>query len=137
MKETLLRQLIKDEALRLEPYKCPAGKLTIGIGRNLEDRGITEEEAIFLCRNDIDIVIAELSKNLSWYPKANKTVKIVLANMCFNMGISRLLRFKKTLAYLEQKSYAMASLEMLDSKWAKQVGNRAHRLSQMIKDLAV
>ncbi|WP_372772083.1 glycoside hydrolase family protein [Mangrovibacterium sp.] len=136
MNEKLEKMLIEDEGLRLMPYRCTANKLTIGVGRNIEERGITEEEAMFLLRNDIYIVMKELGSRLSWFTSAPETVQLVLANMCFNMGASRLMQFKKTLEHLEKGEYLSASLEMLNSKWAVQVGKRAARLSKLIKDLA-
>ena len=132
----LIKQLIDDEDMKLQPYRCTAGKLTIGVGRNLDDRGISAEEAMFLLRNDIDLVLAELKLNLKWFEAAPETVKMVLANMAFNMGTPRLMMFKKTLAFLEQRDYMNASVEMLNSKWAVQVGNRAIRLSYMLKSIA-
>jgi len=136
MKQKLIDMLIEEEGLELRPYTCPAGKLTIGVGRNIEDRGITKEEALFLLKNDIEIVYEELGKNFSWFKSAPETVQVVLADMCFNMGIVRLRQFKNTLAFFENRQYKEASVEMLDSVWARQVGKRAKKLSDMISGLA-
>ena len=136
MNEDLAKQLVIDEGMRLKPYRCTAGKLTIGIGRNLDDRGVTAEEAMFMLRNDIDLVLAELKLNLPWFEAAPEPVKQVLANMAFNMGMPRLLKFKKTLTFLEEGNYQKASIEMLDSRWASQVGSRATRLSNLLKSPA-
>jgi len=136
MIEKLKQTLVEDEGLMLKPYTRIAGKLTIGVGRNIEDRGLTEAEAMFLLSTDIEIVLQELGKNLPWFESAPEAVRMVLANMCFNMGITRLLTFQETLAYLERGEYFEASLEILNSLWAKQVGTRAERLSRLISDLA-
>lgn len=133
MKRNLTELLILHEGLRLKPYKCAAGKLTIGIGRNIEDVGITDEEAFFLLKNDIDRVEWEIKTRFSFYQNLSGTRKIVLLDMCFNLGIYRFKRFKKMIAALYAGNYDKAALEMLDSNWAKQVGTRATRLSNMMK----
>lgn len=135
MKDKLIEMLKAEEGLRLKPYTCPAGKLNIGVGRNIEDRGISEDEAMYLLKNDIEMVLNELAHNFNWFRSAPETVQIVLADMCFNMGISRLRQFKNTLAYLESRNYQAAAVEMLDSAWAKQVGGRALKLSDMIRGI--
>ena len=88
MNEEMLRQdLIRDEGLRLKPYRCTAGKLSIGIGRNLDDVGISASEAEYMLHNDILNVQIELDRNLPWWRKMSETRQLVLANMAFNMGI--------------------------------------------------
>lgn len=129
----LTKQLERDEGLRLKPYKCSAGKLTIGIGRNLDDRGITEVEALSLLRNDIDIVEAELTK-LPIYHKLDAVRQTVLANLAFNLGTPGLLKFRKMWIALDQGDFQTAANEMLNSTWAQQVGIRAARLSKMMRE---
>jgi len=135
MRSKLINQLKEHEGIRLKPYRCTANKLTIGIGRNIEDRGITEDEAEYLLNNDIDICIEELEKNLPWFYQLHETARLVLVDMCFNMGMPRLMQFKKTLNYLADQDYAAAAVEMLDSRWARQVGSRAKHLSYQLKSL--
>ena len=135
MRNKLIKQLKQHEGIRLKPYRCTANKLTIGVGRNIEDRGITEAEAEFLLNNDIDICLAELENNLPWFYQLHETAQMVLVDMCFNMGMPRLMQFKKTLNYLADKDYASAAFEMLDSRWARQVGSRAKFLSYQLKSL--
>lgn len=136
MIEQLKKQLIVDEGFRRFPYRCTSGKLTIGVGRNIQDRGITEDEAMYLLGNDIKLVVDELNERLPWFGSAPETVQLVLANMAFNMGIPRLMTFENTLRHLRKCEYLDASFEMLNSKWAVQVGKRAARLSTQIRDLA-
>jgi lysozyme len=131
--QPLWEQLIRHEGLRLKPYRCSAGKLTIGIGRNIEDVGITEEEALVLLGNDISRVITELDRNIPTFSGLDEIRKRVLVDMCFNLGISRLMKFRRMLAALEAFDYAQAAVEMMDSRWAHQVGNRAKRLKHMMK----
>jgi len=129
----MLVEMIKlHEGLSLRPYKCTAGKLTIGVGRNIEDNGISEEESDFLLQNDIKRCEKEL-ESLSFWGSLDEVRKCVLIDMCFNLGITRLKGFKKTLGYISVGSYENAANEMLDSNWADQVGQRAQRLSLMMK----
>lgn len=127
--------LIKHEALRVRPYRCTAGKLTIGVGRNLDDRGITKEEALYLLDNDIKAFTAELSERLYYFDTLPENAKIVLIDMAFNMGVGGLLTFKETLEHIKQGDYKEASKSMLQSKWASQVGNRAIELSNLLKSI--
>lgn len=127
----------KHEGLRLKPYHCTAGKLTIGYGRNLDDRGITEEEADRLLHNDILLCALQLDRDLPWWKHHPENVQMVLMDMCFNLGIEGLLEFKRTLGYIRDQKYSAAAVEMLKSKWAAQVGTRAKELSVMIQEAKV
>ena len=128
--------LIRHEGLRLTVYPDSVGKLTIGVGRNLEDNGISEVEAKDLLQNDINRCISELNVSLHWSRSLPAEAQIVLINMCFNLGIHKLTRFKRFLSALQQSNWLEAAQEMLDSKWATQVGPRAIELSNRIKNLS-
>jgi len=128
----LLQQLQRHEGLRLKPYRDAVGKLTIGYGRNLDDRGISEDEAGFMLDNDIDQVVAELER-LPLYLGLDSVRQTVLANMAFNMGVPTLLEFRRMLGALAEKDWDRAADEMLDSKWARQVGSRAVELSELMR----
>jgi lysozyme len=130
---TLEEQLIRDEALRLKPYKDSVGKLTIGVGRNLDDVGISQQEAMDLLANDIDNASAQLRTRLPWTISLDEVRRAALVNMAFNLGIGGLMQFHHFLAALEAGNYKLAASEMLESLWAKQVGPRAHRLSIQIE----
>lgn len=129
----MIDRIKKHEGLRLKPYRCTAGKLTIGYGRNLEDNGITEEEAHFLLMNDLEKSWDECRKAFSWISKMDKIRQGVIVELCFNMGLGRLKGFKKMLAACERGDYETASVEMLDSLWARQVGQRAKTLADIMK----
>ena len=129
----MIRQLRRHEGERLKPYRCTAGMLTIGVGRNLEDRGITAEESAYLLNNDIDREWKELTTALPWVTGLNDVRQRVLLDMSFNLGIAGLLKFKNTLATIKAGQYSKAGNMMLDSLWAKQVGSRAVRLAQMMR----
>lgn len=131
-REAMVRQLRLHEGERLKPYRCTAGKLTIGVGRNLEDRGISREESAMLLANDIANEERELVRALPWVAKLDEVRQRVLLDMSFNLGIAGLLGFKNTLATIQEGNYQRAAAMMLDSKWAGQVGARAERLARMM-----
>ena len=127
-------QLVRHEGLRLKPYRCTAGKLTIGIGRNLDDRGISQREAYVLLENDIQNCEKQLLDEIpEIYNGLDDVRKSVLLNMCFNLGIKGLLEFKNTLTFIAAGDWERAANGMLASKWAKQVGKRAIELSELMR----
>jgi lysozyme len=128
----MTRQLRLHEGERLKPYRCTAGKLTIGVGRNLEDRGITAQESDMLLANDIAREEAELMRALPWVGQLDDVRQRVLLDMSFNLGLAGLLGFKNTLAAIQAGDYQRGATMMLDSRWARQVGTRAERLSRMM-----
>lgn len=132
-RERLKKALVRHEGLRLKTYRCTAGKLTIGVGRNLDDVGISEPEAMVLLENDIDSVSKDLTRTLPWWTTLDDARREVLANMAFNMGIGTLLTFKNTLQAIKDGKYAEAAKMMLQSKWAAQVGNRAKELAAQME----
>jgi len=123
-------QLIDHEGLELKPYQCTAEKLTIGVGRNIEDRGITEDEARYLLKNDIKIVEDELLEKKPVVAGLDAVRQRVLVDMGFNLGIPTLLKFQNMWAAIEEEDFETAAEEAMDSRWAKQVGQRAERLCQ-------
>lgn len=129
---TIFEQLVRDEGIRLFPYRDSVGKLTIGVGRNLEDVGISQSEAMHLLNNDVERTIWELEKKLPWFSALEEVRRMVLVNMGFNMGVGGLLEFAKTLSLVRNGQHALAAEEMLDSKWARQVGARALRLAEQM-----
>jgi len=127
-------ELIRDEGMRLKPYIDTVGKLTIGVGRNLDDRGIDEREARLMLQDDIAICEEELDRNAPWWRGMSDARRRALLNMCFNLGFPKLSNFKEMLLCLQNGSYARAAGEALDSKWAGQVGDRALRISKMFRE---
>ncbi len=132
--ERLKAQLILHEGLKLKPYKDSVGKLTIGVGRNLDDKGITNNEAMMLLDNDIDDAYEDAKSLIASFNDIGDVRQRVLVDMSYNLGRSRLKGFKKMLAAVESGMFTTASREMLDSRWANQVGSRAERLAKMMKD---
>lgn len=126
--ELFASELERDEEVRLKPYVDSVGKVTIGIGRNLTDDGISLDEAKYLLKDDIERTLEDLSYALPWWIYLDEVRQHVLANMCFNLGISRLLGFKKMLAALKSHDFETAADEMAASNWDREVGERAVRL---------
>ena len=138
----LIKELIFDEGYKTETYEDHLGFLTLGVGHLVLDSDpeinqpvgtpVSEERIRDCLNNDIDIVCNELDRNLSWWRGLNDNKQRVMVNMCFNLGCPRLSKFKKFLAAMEDNDFETAGKEMMDSKWATQVGLRAERLKQRV-----
>jgi lysozyme len=125
--------LILHEGNRRYPYRCTAGKLTIGVGFNLDDVGLYPEEIDFILDNRVKQVRQGLVKALPWFVRLNEVRQAVLIDMAFNLGLEGLLKFKRTLGNIQNEHYELAARQMLESLWAKQVKGRAIRLSKMMR----
>jgi lysozyme len=149
-REDLVNKLITHEGLRLQVYKDTLGIDTIGIGRNLKDRGITDEElewmdipsidtvyehgiteadAMYLAQNDVQIVEEELVRAHPCVEELDAVRQLILIDMAFNMGVPRLSKFKKMWAAIDENKFDVAAKEMLDSRWATQVKSRSTKLA--------
>jgi lysozyme len=132
----IAEKLIKEhEGLRLYPYVCSAGKMTIGYGRNIEDRGISMREAEDMLRTDIRLAQndAEMFCGSAWC-SMSACRRAAIIDMAYNLGLNRLSTFKNLQASLFVRDWKMAAAEMLDSRWAKQVGERATTLARMMSE---
>ena len=141
---TIDEQLLRDEGERLFPYldccgkpwrECVCaekGKLTIGCGRNLDDNGISHVESEFMKGRDIMRVQAQLQETWPWTQVLDGARKGAMQNMAYNLGVRRLSAFHLFLEAMEQGDWKTAAKEMMNSKWAKQVGPRAERLRDQI-----
>jgi lysozyme len=132
--QELKTQLVRHEGMVLKVYRDSIGIPTIGVGRNLQDVGVTEAEALMLLDHDILGVLDDLDRECQWWRQLSETRQLVLADMCFNLGIVRLKGFRNALQAAQDGRYEDAAREMLDSRWAKQVGPRAVNLAQMMKE---
>jgi lysozyme len=149
-REHFIEELIKHEGLKLQVYKDTLGIDTIGIGRNLEDRGISQEElddldipnmdviyeygiteadAVYLAQNDVQIVEEELLRAHPCVDRLDSVRQLILMDMAFNMGVPRLCKFQKMWNAIHEEKYDVAAKEMLDSRWAIQVKSRATKLA--------
>jgi lysozyme len=132
MSDQLRAMLIRQEGLKLKPYRDSVGKLTIGVGHNLEDAGISEAAAYVILDEDIAVAASEAAK-LPVFAGLDPVRQDVLIDMIFNMGLPRLRGFVNMLGALADNNWDEAAKQMLDSRWATQVGSRANELAQMIK----
>jgi lysozyme len=129
----LRQQLTHHEGLRLKPYRCTAGKLTIGVGRNLEDVGITATEAMQLLDNDITACLTDL-RTFPWWGGLNAVRQRALADMRFQMGPAGFRAFKRMLAALAVGDYPAAAAHARDSKWFRQDSPaRARTITTMLE----
>lgn len=121
------------EALKLKPYRCFAGKLTIGYGRNLESRGISEAEADFLFESDFNNAQYDAITYFAGFESLDEVRQAVLIDMSFQLGLRRLGTFVKLKQAVKDRDFVQAAVEMVDSQWAKQTPNRARTLAAMMR----
>ncbi len=148
LSKTALDMLRRHEGFRAKSYRCSAGRLSIGYGYNLESNalqltakelrdmkshGISKPMAEILFLRTLAQVEHQVGNKIIWLSKLTDVRQSVLVNMAYNLGVDGLLKFKKTLAHIERGEYAAASVEMLDSKWYRDVGDRALELSNIMK----
>lgn len=129
----LIEQLKRHEGIELKPYQDTVGKWTIGVGRNLDDIGISEQEAEMLLLNDIKEAERQLVTTMPWTQELDEVRFSALLNFVFNVGIGTASKFVNAMGLLKDGSYDMAADEMLNSRWAKQVGNRAIEVTDQIR----
>lgn len=115
------------EGLSLKPYYCTANKLSIGIGRNLDDRGITKEEAMFLFNTDIKLTLSDLYRVFDDFDMLPNQAQVVLLDMMFQLGLIRFCGFQKMIEQIKARNWEEAAKELMDSKYAKQVPKRAEQ----------
>ena len=117
---------------RYFPYACPAQKLTIGFGRNIEERGISEDEAEFLLHNDVQECIRFLKKAFYKFDSFLQIRQIALIDMSYNLGFAGFLKFKKMVAAIYKEDWEEVAAQAKDSKWYDQVGDRGKKIVEML-----
>jgi len=132
-KEKLIAQLRVHEGVEHTVYNDTMGIPTIGVGRNLKDKGLSDEEIDYLLSNDIDTFAEEVATAFPWWETLDEVRQRVIVDMAFNMGTRGLSNFKITLGHIEAGRFSEAAFEMLNSRWASQVGNRSQVLSDMMR----
>jgi lysozyme len=133
-RQRLIDSLLEHEGVRNLVYEDSVGKLTIGIGHNVQDAPLTPAAIEFICNDDINISVAELDREWShWKRDLSEPRQNVLVEMVFNLGYPRFSQFKKTIQAIKDQDYDTAATEMLDSKWADQVGQRAINLAEQMR----
>lgn len=129
----LAQQLLRDEGIRLRPYRDTVGKWTLGVGRNIEDVGISNTEAMFLLDNDIDRAVRGCVSAFPWFVELDPVRQRAVVNLAFNMGIPKLKTFYTTLKCMAEVRYKSAAAALLQSLYAAQVGPRAQRVAKMLE----
>ena len=137
MLETIEEMLIRHEGLRFTAYQCTAGRWTLGVGRNIQDKGITKDEAMFLLKNDIEECTRDLAISIFrgkfWdFPG---TIQRVLINLRFQLGYGGFRGFKKMIAAVRDEDWREMIVQMRESNWYNQTKNRADDLIEMVEEL--
>ena len=134
--KALTNELRHDEGFVAHAYQDSEGYWTIGYGRLIDERrggGLSKAEALLLLESDIMVALSDLDRNTPWWRDLPEPAQRALANMAFNLGWPRLAGFVKMLAALEAGNLETAATEALDSKWARQVGNRSRRIATLYR----
>jgi lysozyme len=134
--EDLMADLRRDEGCSLQAYQDSRGYWTIGFGRLIDARlggGISMAEAEDMLENDVERFLDELDAAIPDWRYYPESVQRGLANLAFNLGIPKLMKFQKMFAALDAGRYMQAAEEVLDSRYAKQVGPRAERIADLFR----
>ena len=133
---SLIDEIKRHEGYRSTVYQCTEGYDTIGYGFAIKDLQLSEEICDIILAEKIAKLQFDISNKFEWFDDSPTLVKDVVTNMCYQIGLSGFSKFKKTIYYLETEQYEEASIECLDSLWAKQTPNRAKELSEQLASLA-
>ena len=136
MRKKLIEMLRLHEGVETHAYECSASKITVGVGRNIDPEGgigLSTDEINYLLQNDIDRVYSELDNEYNWFAGLDQVRQDAMIDISFNLGQTRLRAFKNALAGMARGDWRAAADEFMDSRWSKQVGNRAKELTEMIR----
>jgi len=136
MSDRLINMLKMHEGVETHAYQCSANKITIGVGRNVDPvdgLGLSQDEIEYLLKNDIDRVRVELGDEYEWFNDLVPARQDAMIDISFNLGATRLRKFKKALKAMADEDYEKAANEFMDSRWSEQVGRRAYTVTQMIR----
>ena len=136
MRKKLIEMLMLHEGVETHAYECSASKITVGVGRNIDPEGgigLSTDEINYLLQNDIDRVYSELDNEYNWFAGLDQVRQDAMIDISFNLGQTRLRAFKNALAGMARGDWRAAADEFMDSRWSKQVGNRAKTLTEMIR----
>ena len=132
----IIEMLRKHEGVETHAYKCTAEKTTIGVGRNIDPAGglgLSDSEIDFLLANDVARVNKELIISFPWFAELDEVRKDAMINICFQLGLPRLKKFKMSLAHMKNGDYNLAADEFLMTNWANQTPARAKDITDMIR----
>ena len=121
-RQRLFAQLRLHEGVEVYPYKCSAGYLTIGVGRNIEERGLSDDEIDYILNNDVNIATDELVRTFDWYADLDEVRQRVVIDMVFNLGMPRFKQFKNMIKALDEGNYKEASIQMMDLRNMMETG---------------
>jgi lysozyme len=135
MTDKIIEMLRLHEGVKAHAYKCTANKITVGVGRNIDPDGglgLSEDEIDYLLSNDVNRVIIELNKTFVWFSALNEARRDAMIDLCFQLGLPTLLKFKNFLASMAEANYEVASIHLLDSLYARQTPARADEIAEMV-----
>lgn len=132
----IIKQLIAHEGLRLKPYKCPAGKLTVGYGRNLDDKGVSESEALEMLYNDVRACLDDLRGVFPEFDQYPENIQLVLTDMRFQLGSRGFCGFRMMIRAVDNMDWPEMIRQMKDSAWYGQTPTRANNLIRMVEAVA-
>ena len=132
----LLKQIKDHEGFKSTVYQCTEGYDTIGYGFAVKDLKLSKKVCNIILAEKLAKLQFDINNKFEWFKDSPEIVRNVVTNMCYQLGLTGFSKFKQTIYYLETEQYEEASLEMLDSLWAKQTPNRAKELSAEIAYLA-
>jgi len=134
MNDNLIEMLKRHEGFRSKPYRCSAGKLTIGFGRNLQDVGISKQEATYLLLQDIEKATEDAKSLFPNFDSFTPNRQNALINMIFNLGINRFKLFKNTIKAIKIGDWTSAAKHAKQSRWHNQVGIRAIEIEDLLRE---
>ena len=133
---SLIDDIKKHEGFKSTVYQCTEGYDTIGYGFAIKDLKLSKEVCDIILAEKLAKLQFDINNKFEWFEDSPELVRNVVTNMCYQLGLTGFSKFKQTIYYLETEQYEEASIEMLDSLWAKQTRNRAKELSEQISSLA-
>ena len=131
----LLKRIKHHEGFRKSVYQCTEGYDTIGYGFAIKDLEMDEDIAEEILVKKIKNLVSRVETKFDWFKYSHESIREVVVEMCYQLGLSGFSKFKKTILYFANKDYKKASVEMLDSKWATQTPNRAKKLSKIVESV--
>ncbi len=135
LNSTIEEYIKQNEGRRLVPYLCSANRITIGYGRNLDDVGISINEAELLFENDLDRVVKQANQAVPSFDSLDYNRQKVVVDMVFNLGVTRFKKFKKMLAAIADENWEEAANQLLDSRYAKQLPNRSSANATLMRSM--
>ena len=130
--KSIIKRIKKHEGFRATVYQCTEGYDTIGYGFAIKDLVLDKDIADLMLERKLKDLEKKIASRFEWFENSPEIIKDAVTDMCYQMGVSGFSKFKKTIYYLETEQYEEASIECLDSLWAKQTPNRAKEASEAI-----